>query len=78
MPKSTHSYTNGEITIVWKPDTCIHSTLCWKGLMQVFNPRKRPWIDAKAASTEQIIDQVNKCPSGALSYFRNDEERKED
>lgn len=73
MPKSTHTYTNGEITIVWKPDTCIHSTLCWKGLINVFNPKKRPWIDANGASSDEIIEQVKKCPSGALSYYKNDE-----
>lgn len=74
MPKSTHTYTNGEITIVWKPTTCIHSTLCWKGLLEVFNPKKRPWIDATAASTDEIIAQVKKCPSGALSFYKNDAE----
>jgi uncharacterized Fe-S cluster protein YjdI len=52
MPKSTPSYTNGKITIVWKSATCIHSTLCRKGLVKVFNPEKRPWIDINAASTD--------------------------
>lgn len=74
MPKSTHKYTNGEITIVWKPGTCIHSTLCWKGLNAVSNPGKRPWIDPNGATTDQIIDQVHKCPSGALSYYMNADE----
>lgn len=74
MPKSTHNYTNGEVTIVWKPDTCIHATLCWKGLNKVFNPGKRPWIEPTGATTDQIIEQVRKCPSGALSYFMNDAE----
>lgn len=73
MPKTTHKYTNGEVTIVWKPDTCIHSTLCWKGLREVFNPGKRPWIDPQGSSTEKIVEQVRKCPSGALSYFMNNE-----
>jgi uncharacterized Fe-S cluster protein YjdI len=77
MPKSTHTYTNGEITIVWKPDSCIHSTFCWKGLVEVFNPKKRPWIEANGATTEQIIEQVKKCPSGALSFYMNDDENKE-
>ena len=42
MPKDTHKYTNEEVTVVWKPNSCIHSTLCWKGLLEVFNPREKP------------------------------------
>lgn len=71
MGKDTLKYTNGEVTIVWKPNVCIHSTLCWKGLIEVFNPRERPWIKMDGATTEKIIEQVRKCPSGALSYFLN-------
>lgn len=73
MPKSIHKYTNGEVTIVWKPDACKHSTLCWKGLNEVFDPKKRPWIEPNGATTERIIEQVRKCPSGALSFYMNDE-----
>lgn len=69
----TKKYTNDEVTIVWKPNTCIHSTLCWKGLGEVFNPTKRPWIEMSGASTDAIIEQVKKCPSGALSYYLNNE-----
>lgn len=73
MPKTTHKYSNGEVTIVWKPTICIHSTLCWKGLKEVFNPAERPWIKPEGSATEKIIEQVRKCPSGALSYFMNHE-----
>lgn len=66
-------YTNGEITVVWKPDVCQHSTLCWKGLVNVFDPRKRPWVDMQGAETEAIIRQVELCPSGALSWYRTSE-----
>lgn len=71
MKDITKKYTNGEVTIVWKPDTCIHSAICFKGLSEVFDPQKRPWITPEGASTERIIDQVKKCPSGALSYYLN-------
>lgn len=60
-------YTNGEITVQWLPKLCKHSAICFQGLPQVFDPRKRPWIMMEGASTEEIIAQVKKCPSGALS-----------
>ena len=70
-------YTNGEVTVVWRPSLCQHSTICWKGpggLNSVFNPMRKPWIDPFAAPTERIIEQVRKCPSGALSFFMNEDE----
>lgn len=71
MKDITKKYTNGEVTIVWKPNECIHSTICFKGLGEVFDPRKRPWITPEGANTDKIIEQVKKCPSGALSYYLN-------
>jgi uncharacterized Fe-S cluster protein YjdI len=65
-------YTNGELTVVWQPEICIHSKICWHGLPGVFNPKARPWVSVEAATTEQIAAQVDKCPSGALSYFYNE------
>lgn len=69
-------YSNGEVTIVWKPSICIHATNCWKELPEVFNPKKRPWTDANGAGTERIIQQIKRCPSGALSYYMNDQKEK--
>lgn len=66
-------YSNGEITIVWRPDKCIHSGNCVKGLSQVFKPDSKPWIQVENASTDQLRKQVKECPSGALSYYMNNE-----
>ncbi len=65
-------YSNGEITVVWKPALCIHSSICWKGLNEVFDPKERPWIKIDGAGSETIIEQVKQCPSKALSYYKND------
>jgi uncharacterized Fe-S cluster protein YjdI len=70
MPIQTHKYTNGEITILWQPGLCKHSGICFKGLAEVFDPRRKPWIDMSRAETDEIIDQVKKCPSGALSLVQ--------
>lgn len=66
-------YTNGEVTVVWEPARCIHSTICFRGLPAVFNPRERPWVKPEGATTERIVEQVKACPSGALSFFMNAE-----
>lgn len=63
----THEYTNGEVTILWKPSLCAHAGVCVKMLPNVYNPKNRPWIVPENATSNQIIEQVNKCPSGALS-----------
>jgi uncharacterized Fe-S cluster protein YjdI len=60
-------YSNGEVTIHWQPALCKHTAICFRGLPQVFDPRKRPWITPEGASTEEIVRQVKACPSGALS-----------
>lgn len=77
MKEVIKEYSNGEVTIVWKPDLCIHSRVCWhkaRGLPEVFDPTQRPWIKPEGAPTERIIDQVSKCPSGALTCYMNGEE----
>lgn len=66
-------YTNGEITIIWQPNICQHTGICVRTLPQVYRPQERPWIKIENATTEQLIDQINKCPSGALSYRMNKE-----
>lgn len=65
--KITKEYTNGNVTVVWQPHMCTHSKKCWKELLPVFDPRRKPWIDMDAASSERIVTQVGVCPSGALS-----------
>ena len=63
-------YTNGEITVVWKPEICVHSGICARGLPLVFDPKRRPWIELQHSDTATIEKQVAACPSGALSIER--------
>lgn len=65
-------YTNGEITIKWQPKKCIHAGVCVKMLPKVYNPRAKPWVKIENANTEALQNQVDKCPSGALSHHKNE------
>lgn len=74
MKDITKHYTNGEVTIVWKPTLCTHSRNCFTGLPDVFHPKDLPWVTPDKSSTDKIVEQVKKCPSGALTYFLNKSE----
>jgi uncharacterized Fe-S cluster protein YjdI len=81
MDKTDKKYTNGEITVFWQPKKCIHATTCYRELIEVFNPRKRPWVNMDGAPTDEIIQVVKLCPTQALSYRYNkdiDAERQAD
>lgn len=71
-------YSNGDVTVVWKPEVCKHSGRCVTQLPKVFNLHQKPWINMQGATSEQIIDQVKKCPTGALSFFMNDHHQSEE
>ena len=77
MPVTKHYYKNKDITVLWQPSLCIHSGICFKGLPEVFDPRRKPWIEMDKSVTETIQDQVLKCPSGALSFVINDSVKEE-
>ncbi|QZK91318.1 (4Fe-4S)-binding protein [Flavobacterium sp. CHNK8] len=65
----TKEYTNGELTVVWQAGKCIHSGNCVRNNPDVFQPKEKPWIKIDASSSEKIRETVDKCPSGALTYF---------
>lgn len=71
MKNTKKEYSNGEITVVYESDLCIHSGVCAKGLSSVFKPGEQPWIKIDAASKEKIMQQVQKCPTKALSFYIN-------
>ena len=43
-------YTNGDLTVIWKPKSCIHAAECVKRLPNVYDPNAKPWIKAENAS----------------------------
>jgi len=70
-------YSNGDLTVVWKPELCIHAGECVKRLPNVYQPKEKPWIKLGKTDSEALIRQINACPSGALSYYLNEEKIEE-
>lgn len=72
MKKRKIEYSNNGLTIIWQPHLFEHAGICVKTLPQVYNPKARPWITMENAATEELIHQVDLCPSGALSYRKEE------
>ena len=76
MEEFHKEYVNGRVTVIWIPERCIHSGICCQLLPDVYRPEMRPWITATNASEEELMAQIEMCPSRALQY--RFEENKQD
>lgn len=61
-------YVGKEITIRFNIRVCSHAGVCFMKLPTVFDRAKKPWIDPDGAGAKEIMEVINRCPSGALSY----------
>ena len=69
--ETANEYTNGEITVFWRSDLCIHSANCLLGLPRVFNSKRKPWINLTGTDSKEIMKVVDSCPSRALTYLKS-------
>jgi uncharacterized Fe-S cluster protein YjdI/CDGSH-type Zn-finger protein len=65
-------YTSENIMVYYDAKLCIHAAECVRGLPQVFDTAKKPWIQPEHAAADAIADVIHRCPSGALRYERLD------
>ena len=68
---TVNEFSNGEIIVFWKSELCIHAANCLIGLPEVFNLKKKPWINVHASNSKEIMKIVNTCPSRALTYLKS-------
>lgn len=61
-------YSTDELTVVWQPSKCNHNGNCTRSLPEVFDTKRRPWVDINAAAAEDIRRVVEQCPTGALTW----------
>ena len=67
-PDKRDHYVGRKITLHDNRGLCAHAGFCTDSLKPVFRLKQEPWIDPDAAEVDEIIEAVEKCPSGALSY----------
>jgi uncharacterized Fe-S cluster protein YjdI len=57
-----------DVTVFYDRGRCLHFAECVLGLPEVFDVKKRPWIQPQNASAEQVAEVMRRCPSAALHY----------
>ncbi|WP_178984589.1 (4Fe-4S)-binding protein [Winogradskyella helgolandensis] len=74
MDNNENVFSNNKITVTYAPRCCTNAGFCAKQLSNVFRSSVIPWINLEGEQTDVIINQIKKCPSGALKYHLNEKE----
>jgi uncharacterized Fe-S cluster protein YjdI len=77
MSNKSKRYTGKNIDVIFHSERCAHAARCVKGLPEVFDVKKRPWVNADGEEADKIAKVIEQCPSGALEYIRKDSELEE-
>lgn len=67
-----NKYPGEEIEVTWDQRLCIHIGECGRAQGELFVGGRDPWCQPDLASTEEVIDVVERCPTGALTYQHKD------
>ena len=66
------AYRSEKIVVSFDIERCIHSEECVRGLPEVFDTEKRPWIQPDKSHPDRVAEVVMRCPTGALQLERRD------
>ncbi|MCC5913696.1 MAG: CDGSH iron-sulfur domain-containing protein [Balneolaceae bacterium] len=77
MDKKILKYDSEDIKVTYDLKRCIHAAECVKGLPEVFDPNRKPWIKPENGEANAVADVIEKCPTGALHYEMKGNSREE-
>jgi len=63
-------YRTKELAVRWNSELCIHTARCIRRAPDAFDAARRPWIQLEGTPTEDVVDAVRLCPTGALTVRR--------
>jgi CDGSH-type Zn-finger protein/uncharacterized Fe-S cluster protein YjdI len=66
------AYRSEKIAVSFDIVRCIHARDGARGLPEVFDTEKRPWIQPDESHPDRVAEVVMRCPTGALQFARRD------
>ncbi|HTO49443.1 MAG TPA: CDGSH iron-sulfur domain-containing protein [Burkholderiales bacterium] len=61
-------YPGKDADVVWDERLCIHVGECGRAFGDLFVGGRKPWCQPDLATVAEVVDVVERCPSGALVY----------
>jgi CDGSH-type Zn-finger protein/uncharacterized Fe-S cluster protein YjdI len=61
-------YPGKDADVVWDERLCIHSGECTRAKNDLFVAGRNPWGQPDLVPVAEVVDVVERCPSGALAY----------
>ena len=75
MKSHDRHYRGKEASVTFDTHRCIHAEVCVRGLPQVFDVSRRPWILPDEGDPKRLERVVLGCPTGALRMAAATDER---
>lgn len=66
MPDSRKTYGGARVEVSFDSARCRHAAECVRGLPDVFDVDRRPWVLPDADDPQRVVEVVARCPTGAL------------
>lgn len=75
--KEKYDFPGNKVDVEWDGRLCIHIAECGRSKGDLFVGGRKPWCQPDLVDLEEVIDVVERCPSGSLTYKVNDQSIKE-
>ena len=69
------TYEGEEVDVTWDGRLCIHVGECGRADGELFMGGRNPWCAPDVTGVEDVVDVVERCPTGALVHLRKDGKR---
>ena len=66
--KEKYDFPGSKIDVEWDGRLCIHIAECGRSKGDLFVGGRKPWCQPDLVDLEEVIDVVERCPSGSLAY----------
>lgn len=73
LEQGYRKYEGEKIDVFYDITLCKHAGKCVKGSLDVFNPKRKPWILPNAKQASEVASIIETCPTKALQYVLKEE-----